>query len=1080
MVESQRSSGIDIIEDVAWGTHLCQFYDTKEDLTDILIPYFKAGLENNELCVWITSEPLGAEEAKEALRMAFPDLGAYLEKGQIEIISYNNWYVKEGGFSFQRVLNGWIEKLNHALENGFEGMRLSENFSWLEKKDWDYFIDYAGKMDDTIGNYRMVALGSYSVDKCNATRVIEVTSSHQFSLIKREGKWERRDNFGRKKAEETAAIHVARDINEHKQEEHRIHRCNSILDGINRILGSVVKAETEEELENECLSVALELTDSQLGFVGEVGADGSLHEIAISEIGWDQCLMNDETGHYRPPGNFVLHGLYGHVVNSAKGFFTNDPQLYPCSIGVPPVHPSLMSFLGVPLIQDGKPIGVLAVANREGGYSCEQQKDLEAIVPAVIQVLQRKKAEMEQARAEEALREKESRKNFLFELGDSIRELTDTEQITAIASELLGRYMNASGVVYCEIDPTGKYSNVWSDWTDGTVPSTVGRYSMDDFGIGDLYRQGYIRRTDDVKASFKGGEVAEHCALKIRASIGIPRLKGGRLTSVIAVHSSKPRHWTDAEIELIREVGDRIFTEIERARAEKALLESEERYRAIFENSKDAIIVTDPEGEGKILSVNPAAAEMFGWTEQEMIGLARKHILDMDDPHLESVIDELGSMGLTHSTYKRRDGTVFTGELASGDFTQANGKRYAVSIIRDITKRKQDEEALKEAYGILEEKVKERTAELEEAYRSLLENERRLSEVQKMAHIGIWDWDLVTNQKYWSEEMYRIYGCNPQGLSLPYNEFLNCIHPDDRDFVDNATREALKGKAYAIDFRIVLANGEKRIVHSRGEAVFNEKNIPIRIRGAVLDITERKRAEKALAKIEIARKKEIHHRIKNNLQVISSLLDLQAEKFNKKECIKDSEVLEAFRESQDRVMSIALIHEELHEVGGEDVLNFSLYLEKLVDKLFLTYRLGDTDISLNVDLEENLFFDIDTAIPVGIIINELLSNSLKHAFIGRDKGKIQIKLRREEKGESVNIIEESKNEGCKSTDFILAVSDNGVGIPENLDTKDLDSLGLQLVTSLVDQLNGKLALKRNNGAEFTIRFAAAKKMNVDV
>nr|WP_269848995.1 PAS domain S-box protein [Methanosarcina horonobensis] len=525
--------------------------------------------------------------------------------------------------------------------------------------------------------------------------------------------------------------------------------------------------------------------------------------------------------------------------------------------------------------------------------------------------------------------------------------------------------------------------------------------------------------------------------LKIRASIGVPRLKGGRLTSVLAVHSSKPHHWTDAEIELVREVGDRIFTEIERARAEKALRESERRYRAVIENSKDAIIVTDPEGERNILSVNPAAAEMFGWAEQEMIGLTQKHILDMDDPHPEAAVYEILSPDLTRSTYKRRDGTVFIGELASGYFTQANGKRYAVSIIRDITKREQAEEVLKEAYDILEKKVKERTAELEEAYKALLENERRLSEVQKMAHIGIWDWDLVTNQKYWSEEMYRIYGCNPQGSSLPYNEFLNCIHPHDRDFVDNATKEALKGKPYAIDFRIVLANGEERIIHSRGEAVFNEKNTPVRIRGAVLDITERKRAERALAKIEIARKKEIHHRIKNNLQVISSLLDLQAEKFNNKEYIKDSEVLEAFRESQNRVMSIALIHEELHEVGGEDVLNFSLYLGKLVDKLFLTYRLGDIDISLNADMEENLFFDMDTAIPLGIIINELISNSLKHAFIGRDKGEIRITLRREETGKIVSPMEESKSEGCKSANFILAVSDNGVGIPENLDTKIL-------------------------------------------
>jgi PAS domain S-box-containing protein len=233
------------------------------------------------------------------------------------------------------------------------------------------------------------------------------------------------------------------------------------------------------------------------------------------------------------------------------------------------------------------------------------------------------------------------------------------------------------------------------------------------------------------------------------------------------------------------------------------------------------------------------------------------------------------------------------------------------------------------------------------------------------------------------------------------------------------------------------------------------------------DITKRKEAEEALKYFEIARKKEIHHRIKNNLQVISSLLDLQAEKFNNRENIEDSEVLEAFRESQDRVISIALIHEELHKSEGFDTLNFSPYIEELARNLFLTYRLGNTGISLNMDLDENIFLDMDTAVPVGIIVNEIVSNSLKHAFIGRDRGEIRIKLRREKNGEH-------KKEGNKSTSFTLTVSDNGVGIPENLDIKNLDSLGIQLITTLVDQLDGELELKRENGVKFIIRFTVTE------
>jgi len=226
---------------------------------------------------------------------------------------------------------------------------------------------------------------------------------------------------------------------------------------------------------------------------------------------------------------------------------------------------------------------------------------------------------------------------------------------------------------------------------------------------------------------------------------------------------------------------------------------------------------------------------------------------------------------------------------------------------------------------------------------------------------------------------------------------------------------------------------------------------------------KRKIIEENLKKNDETRKREIHHRIKNNLQVISSLLDLQAEKFKGKKDIKDSEVLEAFMESQDRVISMALIHEELYKGGRHDTLNSSSYLEKLVDNLFLTYRLGNSEIKLNMDLEENLFFDMDTAVPLGIIVNELVSNSLKHAFMGRDEGEIRIKLCREESDENTN--------------FTLAISDNGVGIPENIDIEDLDSLGFQLVTSLVDQLDGELELKRNNGTEFIIRFTLTEESN---
>lgn len=240
----------------------------------------------------------------------------------------------------------------------------------------------------------------------------------------------------------------------------------------------------------------------------------------------------------------------------------------------------------------------------------------------------------------------------------------------------------------------------------------------------------------------------------------------------------------------------------------------------------------------------------------------------------------------------------------------------------------------------------------------------------------------------------------------------------------------------------------------------------------VTDLTEQKKNEEMLANIETARKKEIHHRIKNNLQVISSLLDLQAEKFNNRGCVEDSEILEAFRVSQDRVISMALIHEELHEGGEIDRLNFSPYLESLVENLFQTYRLGDSSISLNMELEENIFFDMDTAVPLGLIVNELVSNSLKYAFPDRSKGEIQIKLFSQEAENELN----SKNEpGRKDDTYTLVVSDNGVGIPGSINFENPETLGLQLVSILVDQLDGEIELKKVKGTKFIIKFGRAEK-----
>ena len=165
----------------------------------------------------------------------------------------------------------------------------------------------------------------------------------------------------------------ATDIIEHEQEE-RTRRYKLILEGISTIFKIALQVKTKEDMGYECLSVALEVTGSRIGFFSLMGDDGLLHDIAIKDMGWESCVMYDKTGYRRPPENFIVHGIYGHVVNSGKSFFTNDLPLYPDIINLPHFYPPLQSFLGVPLSLDGKIKGLLAVANRDGGYSYEHRR----------------------------------------------------------------------------------------------------------------------------------------------------------------------------------------------------------------------------------------------------------------------------------------------------------------------------------------------------------------------------------------------------------------------------------------------------------------------------------------------------------------------------------------------------------------------------------------------------------------------------------------------------------------------------------------------------------------------------------
>ena len=178
--------------DIPWGSHFCNFYETKQDLLDTLVPYFKAGLENKEYCLWVVSnsEVIKVEEAKEALKQACPDLGRHLSERNIEILNGTDWYLEENVFNLERVTKAWDAKLKQAMASGYEGMRVSGDTFWLTEKEWKDFYIYEKNLNNFITDLPMTVLCTYPLIKSEATDILNVVHAHQFAIARRQGQWE--------------------------------------------------------------------------------------------------------------------------------------------------------------------------------------------------------------------------------------------------------------------------------------------------------------------------------------------------------------------------------------------------------------------------------------------------------------------------------------------------------------------------------------------------------------------------------------------------------------------------------------------------------------------------------------------------------------------------------------------------------------------------------------------------------------------------------------------------------------------------------------------------------------------------
>lgn len=342
---------------------------------------------------------------------------------------------------------------------------------------------------------------------------------------------------------------------------------------------------------------------------------------------------------------------------------------------------------------------------------------------------------------------------------------------------------------------------------------------------------------------------------------------------------------------------------------------------------------------------------------------------------------------------------------------------------------------------------------LEKNKEILEKRERRLSLITDNMMDMVTQFNSRGINQYISPSSSKILGYEPHEL-LGKNA-LDLVHPDDISRLKESFIKARDSNTpIEIEYRYQNSSGRYIWIQTVGKPIFNQENVHQGFICSSRNVDDRKHAEEQIkASLEEKRVllKEIHHRVKNNMQIVSSLLSLQSM------YIEDEDALNVFKESQDRVKSMAMIHESLYQTPNLARINFDEYIQNLVSGLFNSYSTNSKLIEPKLDLCR-VSLDIDTAIPCGLILNELVTNSIKHAFstnknYGFEKyGIINVKLSRE--NEMIEIV----------------VRDNGVGFPGDIDFKNTSSLGLQLVNNLVNQINGIIELNNNSGTEFRIRF----------
>lgn len=464
--------------------------------------------------------------------------------------------------------------------------------------------------------------------------------------------------------------------------------------------------------------------------------------------------------------------------------------------------------------------------------------------------------------------------------------------------------------------------------------------------------------------------------------------------------------------------------------AETELRLSEEKYRAIYSQAYIGIALVDKD-TGKFLEVNQRLCDILGYEINDLQNMSVKELrLKGDLSHLPSgkeFIKRGFERVFDEQRYRDKAGReVILNITISLVKDEAGNPQHFVYVYEDITPKRR-----------AEEQIRLQSAKLGAIFES---SSHMIWTIDREYHLASFN----SNQARWLRDNYEI---KPYvGMSLVSGNMVSTS--EYNNFWKERIDHAFMGEAQKFETEFFNKRGTQQWREVFMSPIRDGHDNVIEVSCIAHDITDQKAAEENLRqslKEKEVLLKEVHHRVKNNLQVISSILNLQSS------YVKDKKSLDLLLESQNRIKSMAFVHESLYQTKDFSNINFSSYVENICNNLVHSYSNPDNPPELEMDLD-SIQLNLDTAIPCGLIINELISNSLKYAFKGRSNNKLTVHVKM--RGETLEIM----------------IADNGIGLPENVDFRNTESLGLQLVVTLVEQINGKIALERKKGTKFTIEF----------